>query len=58
MSQTQMLLSHWSGSQSQHGEIRLGVETPSQVRNTALTEDFLNFSCPHLAYSFIYPTVS
>lgn len=58
MSQTQMLLSHRSGNLSQHGEIRLGLETPSQVRNASLIVDFLNFSCPHLAYSFIYPIVS
>ena len=58
MSQTQMLLSHQSGNQSQQGEIRLGVETPSQVRNARLTVDFLIFSCPQLAHSFIYPIVS
>lgn len=28
------------------------------MRNACLRVVFLNFSCPHLAYSFIYPTVS
>lgn len=54
VSHTQRLLPRWSGNQSQLGEIRLVVETPLQVRNTCLIIDFLNFSRPHLAHSFIH----
>lgn len=56
MSQAQALLSSQSGNESQLGEVRLGVETPLQVGNGCLMEEFLIVSCPCLS-SFIHSFV-